>query len=214
MIDISNKCVFSGSKEKLTLTMVINVNGEDWKVAVSSEHEDTATPGAIKKLIAARLIEIEDLKAKAALLGMKLVPIDAVVPQPQQPQQPQPVAEANQQRQERPKSRQEKEPPKDEREALQRLANSTTKHTLQQVTAPSGRPITLPKKEVGGAGTTDFQIINTSNKELLSMVDNMNREGNPTFGQQYSIRDCGSCKGTGKKGTVSCAACKGRGLIG
>lgn len=215
MIDISNKCVFSGKTDDLTLTMTINVNGEDWKIAVSTEHEDTATPGAIKKLILSRLNELEEIKTKADMLGMMLVPKNQLTAKPQPtsqleqaksvpPTRQQQATKTQQTRLQQTKS-QSSEPTRSPQEVLQEMANSITKHTIQQVTAPSGRPLTLPKTEISKAGTTEFKIISTSNKELIDRT---------VRNQENNLRGCGMCDGTGMKGTADCLSCKGRGVIG
>ena len=84
MKDLSQRCIFSGSSEDLNTIMEIKLDGEKYKVAVSDPHEDDASPGAIKKLIPARmaameaakaemLSKLEDFKALAAELGYDLV---------------------------------------------------------------------------------------------------------------------------------------------
>ena len=65
MIDLSRKCIFSGSTDNLNTIMEIALDGEKYKVAVSEEYEDDASPGAIKKLIPDRIAEME--KEKAAM---------------------------------------------------------------------------------------------------------------------------------------------------
>lgn len=84
MKDLSQRCIFSGTSENLNTVMTITLDGEKYKVAVSDEYEDEASPGAIKKLIPKRLAEIEAAKAEmmskldmfkelAAELGFDLV---------------------------------------------------------------------------------------------------------------------------------------------
>ena len=99
-------------------------------------------------------------------------------------------------------------------ESIDKLVERTTKKDIQQITAPSGRKIIMPRKEVGAAGTTEYQVITTSDKEMKLINDNLSNDNTPSIGKKYTVRDCNSCRGTGKKGTVMCAACKGRGMIG
>lgn len=99
MKDLSQRCIFSGSSENLNTIMEITLDGEKYKVAISEEHEDDASPGAIKKLIPERLAameaaraemisKMEEFKALAAELGFDLVKKGekpALTPQTQQP---------------------------------------------------------------------------------------------------------------------------------
>lgn len=208
MKDISNKCIFSGKSENLAITMTVNVGGEDWKVSVSSEYEDNATPSSIKKIIQTRIQELDDLKVKAEALGMMLVPKNYSPPPTSSPPAPTQVAQKPHKSQISDEAARAAAP-----KTPEELANKATKRDLQQVAAQSGRPLFLPKTEVGPGGTTEIQIIQTTDKELKSMVDKLNRDDTPSIGKKYTIRDCGSCRGTGKKGTAICVQCKGRGII-
>jgi len=49
MIDMSQNCIFSGSTENLNTTMVITIDDQKYKVAISDECEDQAYPTAIKR---------------------------------------------------------------------------------------------------------------------------------------------------------------------
>jgi hypothetical protein len=84
MQDLSQRCIFSGSSENLNTIMTVTLDGEKYKVAVSDEHEDDASPGAIKRLIPERLAakeaaraemlsKMEEFKALASELGFDLV---------------------------------------------------------------------------------------------------------------------------------------------
>lgn len=84
MKDLSQRCIFSGSSDNLNTIMEVTLDGEKYKVAVSEEYEDEASPGAIKKLIPERvaameaakaemLSKMEEFKALAAELGFDLV---------------------------------------------------------------------------------------------------------------------------------------------
>lgn len=64
MKDLSQRCIFSGSSENLNTFMEITLDGEKYKVAVSQEFEDDASPGAIKKLIPDRIASMEAAKAE------------------------------------------------------------------------------------------------------------------------------------------------------
>ena len=64
MKDISKRCIFSGSTENLNTIMEISLDGEKYKIAVSDEHEDDATPSAIRELIPQRLEELDKEKEK------------------------------------------------------------------------------------------------------------------------------------------------------
>lgn len=67
MKDLSQRCIFSGSTDNLNTILEVTLNGEKYKVAVSDEHEDDASLGAIKKLIPERLAAKE--RAKAEMLA-------------------------------------------------------------------------------------------------------------------------------------------------
>lgn len=64
MKDLSRSCIFDGNTDNLNTTMEVALDGERYKVAVCEGCEDEASPGAIKKLIPNRLIEIEHEKAE------------------------------------------------------------------------------------------------------------------------------------------------------
>jgi len=104
---MSQNCIFSGSTENLNTTMVITIDDQKYKVAISDECEDQAYPTAIKKIVAEKANErnqkLEQLKKIAEELGFGLIDPkansqDLIVPertptteQPQpQPPQPQP----------------------------------------------------------------------------------------------------------------------------
>jgi hypothetical protein len=83
MQDLSQKCIFSGSTDNLNTIMTVTLDGEQYKVAVSEEHEDEAIPKKIRELIPDRLAEIdaeagdrlkklEQLAALAKELGVEL----------------------------------------------------------------------------------------------------------------------------------------------
>lgn len=84
MKDLSQRCIFSGSSENLNTIIEITLDGEKYKVAVSDEYEEDASPGAIKKLIPERVAameaakaeminKLEEFKALAAELGFDLI---------------------------------------------------------------------------------------------------------------------------------------------
>jgi hypothetical protein len=82
--DLSQRCIFSGNTENLNTIMEITLDGEKYKVAVSEEFEDEASPAAIRKRIPERIAELEkaksdmmakleEFKALASELGFDLV---------------------------------------------------------------------------------------------------------------------------------------------
>ena len=85
MQDISQKCIFSGSTENLNTIMEVTIDDEQYKVAVSDEFEDEATPKNIRKLVPARVAELDtadgerlkkldQLTALAKELGVEIGP--------------------------------------------------------------------------------------------------------------------------------------------
>tara|TARA_R100001244_G_scaffold25113_2_gene25420 strand:- start:78669 stop:79562 length:894 start_codon:yes stop_codon:yes gene_type:complete len=85
MIDFSETCILTGSTDNLNTSMVISFDEEEYKVIVSDEAEDNATPKAIKAAlkikIAEKLKEKEAKKEKlkelleiAKELGFELTP--------------------------------------------------------------------------------------------------------------------------------------------
>lgn len=66
MKDLSQRCIFSGGTENLNTIMEITLDGEKYKVAISDEFEDEASPGVIKKKIPERLEELEKRKSEMA----------------------------------------------------------------------------------------------------------------------------------------------------
>lgn len=106
MFDLSQKCIFSGFTDNLNTIMEVTLDGNQYKVAVSDEYEDEATPKSIRKLIPDRLAELdaeagdrlkklEQLAALAKELGVEIgAPSSSglvLAKETQQPQQPQPV---------------------------------------------------------------------------------------------------------------------------
>lgn len=76
MIDLSQNCIFSGTTDNLNTTMVVKVDGKEYKVAISDEYEDEAIPSKIKKLVVERANEreskLEQLQRLAEELGYSL----------------------------------------------------------------------------------------------------------------------------------------------
>lgn len=84
MIDLSNRCIISGSTENLNTTMEVTLDNEKYKISISDEHEDEASPSLIRKLIPKRLeddqrrkeerlAKLDEFKQLAADLGFDLV---------------------------------------------------------------------------------------------------------------------------------------------
>lgn len=106
MKDLSQRCIFNGSSENLNTFMEITMDGEKYKVAISQEFEDEASPGAIKKLIPDRVAameaakaemmsKLEEFKAMAAELGFDLIKKGASPSLPKQEAVAQPVPQKN-----------------------------------------------------------------------------------------------------------------------
>lgn len=84
MIDLSQFCIFSKAiATSNTTKMVVTVDGQEYKVAISEAHEDEASPSKIKVLVKERLEELqrekenhnaklEELRRVAAELGYEL----------------------------------------------------------------------------------------------------------------------------------------------
>jgi len=77
MIDLSQTCIFSNSTDNLNTTMVVKIDGKEYKVSISDEYEDEAVPSKIKKLVKERVNERDDklalMQQIAAELGFKVV---------------------------------------------------------------------------------------------------------------------------------------------
>ena len=84
MKDLSQRCIFNNTTENLNTIMEVTLDGNKYKVAISDEHEDDASPGVIKKLIPPRLAilekeeaetlsKLDKLKQLAAELGFHIV---------------------------------------------------------------------------------------------------------------------------------------------
>lgn len=98
MIDLSQNCIFSGTTDNLNTTMVVKVDGEEYKVAISDEYEDEAVPSKIKKLVVEKASEreskLEQLQRLAEELGYSLSAQELqnqglVIPQKQEQETPQ-----------------------------------------------------------------------------------------------------------------------------
>ena len=83
MRDLSQKCIFSNTTKNLNTVMEVLLEGEQYKVAISEDHEDEATPKNIRSLIPGRLAELdteagdrlkklEQLAALAKELGVEI----------------------------------------------------------------------------------------------------------------------------------------------
>jgi len=95
MIDISNLCVFCDSEHNLNTTMIVKVDNSEYKVAICEEHEDGASPRAVKTMVVDKAKEIERIKQMAAKYGLKVQPEEvpptaAEVPPTAAETQPQP----------------------------------------------------------------------------------------------------------------------------
>lgn len=81
MIDLSSSCIFSGSTENLNTTMVVTLDDQKYKVAISEEYEDQAVPSKIKELVYEKANEreakLQKLQQLAEELGIPLNTLQA-----------------------------------------------------------------------------------------------------------------------------------------
>lgn len=89
---------------------------------------------------------------------------------------------------------------------------------MQVVAGRGGAPVTVPKRIIGEAGTTDIRVINTGgDRELQRRFKNMAegtlQDKHPGFKDSYEAKSCSTCDGAGNVDRKECPRCNGAGII-
>jgi hypothetical protein len=193
-----NKCIFCNTIENITTSMQVSTsNGLKSTVWICSQHEDDASPKAIRELVDKRDKMVADFEKQAAELGFKLVPTNTniIIASSEQPKQIQPEHIDG------PKQI-IKTPPvvKSQKKTMQPIVTPTTvsghgnveqhnsyntaspvslkdgtmvdapaiiEHEVQTINGRSSVPITIPKKIVGEDGVTQINIVDTGGDKAL-----------------------------------------------
>ena len=104
-------------------------------------------------------------------------------------------------------------------------APTITEHEEQVIMGRDGKPMVIPKKVVGEAGTTDITIVNTGGdkalQQRLKMLEQSSQVSKSACERAllaggYSAKECPLCKGCGvtKINNQQCIKCGGTGTIG
>jgi len=104
-------------------------------------------------------------------------------------------------------------------------APTITEHEEQVIMGRDGKPMVIPKKVVGDAGTTDITIVNTGGdkalQQRLKMLEQSSQVSKSACERAllaggYSAKECPLCKGCGvtKINNQQCIKCGGTGTIG
>lgn len=221
-----------------TTKMEVTYEGKPYAVLVCTNCEDEATPKNIREKIKARIDKYQKLVDDAKELGVELS-IDAlmakqdglVVATPQQPQPEESVEVA------RPPAGfaavphtpiQQPMPVVQEERLLDaqgnRIRGQQIKTKEVQVMEAnlhgSGRPIALPKKEVGNTGTTYYQYNRMTDADLQNRFRKQAARSQMDPNNPSEYRPCQACGGEGhsvktikgKKEVQICKECDGIGL--
>lgn len=222
------KCGYENGKE--TAKMQVAYEGKDYAVQVCTECEDEATPKKVREAISGRMDKYNDLIEKAKELGVELT-LEALLakneglvlatPAPVQPMVPAaPIQPTIQQHvQMAPQAVEERLLD----EQGNRIRNQQIKSKEMQIVEAnlhgSGRPIALPKKEIGNTGTTYYTVKRVTDKELQ---ERFKKQAARSQGDEsFHMQPCSSCGGNGhhvkvkggRKVPEICAKCDGSGMV-
>lgn len=217
-----------------TTKMEVKYDGKTYGVLVCTNCEDEATPKAIREKIKARFAKYEKLVEDAKACGVEL-DIEALmakqdglvvatpkteetieVPRPAQgfAAAPAPIQKAM------PQVEEERLLDEQGNRIRQQQIKSKEMQIVEANLHGSGRPIALPKKEVGNTGTTYYQINRVTDADLQNRFRKQaaRSQQNPNAPSEY--RPCTSCGGEGhtvkmvkgKKEVQICKICDGVGL--
>lgn len=215
--------------------MSMAINEIKYDIAICTKDEDNASPSIIRSQLNKTISDISDLKAKADWFGFvlltksehdKLVKYQLVPSTPGNPRVVQapikaviPVTPKSELIQKAKTTSNASVVGKDKAMAPNEGKLHDTIVETQQVTTRGGGSLTIPKKLAGDTGATSIQIVKTSDveiqKKLKSITDASLHNGGPDFRNNYDVRDCPACGGTGiaKIGDISCPKCGGKGHL-
>jgi hypothetical protein len=243
MIDLSNKCIFCDSEQNLNTTMNVKIDDTEYKVSVCTAHEDGASPKAIRQIVQEKAGEIEKIKQMAAKYGLKLEePPRKTTAQPSghkliypgmkkqeikapQPQLQEPPAEPDNQEVPIQEVDQSNTAVVERHDSYSLNSNKSPKVVTsknQVVKTESGREIVVPSVIFDdNGGKTSIKIVNTGGDKALQsrfkeLAEASKGSRGPDFRNQYSVRDCNICGGSGVSRTdkkKTCPKCGGDGMM-
>lgn len=212
--------------------MKVTLNGVSYNVAACDEHEDDASPRAIKAIISEQMEAFIKLQKAAEALGFKLVkdgPMAAPAPvQPQPDPQPtpqQPIQESNVKS--APEMRPFVTPGFSERGGVVSGDHNNQSYDLNKVGKENksevefqvkkdlmGNEAMIPRKAKGETGETSIRIVDTGGNQMIEAITNKNAHDITSFKDGYRVSDCSFCLGTGENKITGqeCPKCKGSGI--
>jgi hypothetical protein len=249
--------------------MMVKVDNSEYKVAVCENHEDSASPRAVKTMVVDKAKEIERLKEMAAKFGLKIQEQGAAETAPSAREVNPTAAEAKpapavssappgnernfakglkpqviKREESKPISEAETESPADvsempageappapapisgvESHQSYQTEGDELKVTAKQdqiIQTSDGRPITVPRTLFDSeGGKTEIRITRGGGDAALqqrfkNMAEGSKGGAGPDFRNQYSVRDCTACNGTGVSRvdkSKSCPKCNGDGFF-
>lgn len=200
-MNLSKRCIICNTDKDISTSMSVSIDGIKYDAHICQADEEKAAPSAVRSAVSKLLQEFDELKAKAELLGYKLVPISQALQHDSSKQQPQPAKQSQKQQT---VIKHDKPPTVDDMKAV--IVDN-------QVVEASTRPIHVPKRSIGPAGETEFQVVLTDDKEIQRRFRALNSDDVNDKG--YNVHDCMMCGGSGKSkiGDGQCPKCKGRGIL-
>lgn len=228
-------CIFQGADERpcsenITTSMKVKSARGETDESICSVHEDDASPKKVRELVEAREQKVEAIMKQAEAMGLKLVPTNTVVVPPQVVTPPlaapltrQATAKSDVDRPKKVNTRPVNAPTDsqfaekhDSYDLATEEAPALIKAEGQTIVGRDGVPIDIPKRIVNEAGVTDITITTAvDDRQIQNRFKNI-ADGDFKFKQQnYGLRDCTFCRGTGKSkiGDQTCPRCKGIGQM-
>lgn len=220
---------------------------------VCSEHEDDASPKKVRELVEKKNTIIEEFERQAKELGYSLVPmgkgglVEATrpAPAPAAPTAPStdgpkpmtvvkakkimPIAAPSVAKGQSGDLDLGAHQSYDTTQAIETKkgtvqAPTVTEHEEQVIMGRDGKPMVIPKKVVGEAGTTDITIVNTGGDKALQerlkqavQASTMSKSAceRALMAGGYNAKECPLCKGCGitKINNQQCIKCGGTGTV-
>ena len=248
---MANQCVFCSKTENLTVSMQVSTTKGSQTAWVCNEHEDDASPKRVKELVEKKNAMIEEFERQAKELGYQLVPMGKGLVEAK-PAEPTPITQLDAPNLKLQPAVKAKKPVPitapsvaksqsghdvdlgqhqsyDTTQAIETKkgtvqAPAVTEHEEQVIMGRDGKPMVVPKKVVGEAGTTDIIFVDTGGDKALqarmkmieaASTQSKNACERALMAGGYNAKECPLCKGCGitKINNQQCVKCGGTGTI-
>lgn len=229
-MNLSKCCIFCDDIEKLETSMSVKVDNINYQVSVCVEHEDDASPKLIRERLREVLQEIEDardlLDRYGINMGLTTTSPTSTAPRQQAFRNEPAVSTKSPTGTQRPQPVPQPAPNKDgicgkcKMDPCECPPEVTSKK-MQKITAPSGQQHVIPETILDAeGGRTEVRIVNTGGDNALqrrfkNMADRTRGDKGPDFRNNYDVKDCPVCEGSGinKVNQGKCPKCDGGGIL-